>query len=147
NPLLRTMHIPDEPLPPGWTGKNHALHAGAAEASGDWLLFIDSDVIIQPQALARTVEAAQGRRYDLLSLMPTLASGSFWERLIVPLAGAAVVGLHTAGLANKNELPNVAFANGQFMLFRRSAYEEVGGHEVVKDQFCEDIAIARKMKA
>jgi glycosyltransferase involved in cell wall biosynthesis len=147
NPPLKVIHIPDEPLPPGWTGKNHALHAGAARASGEWLLFIDSDVVIEPHALSRTVAVAQLRRFDLVSLMPRLVSGSFWERLIVPLAGAALVGLHTAGLANKNELPGVAFANGQFMLFRRSAYEQVGRHEVVKDQFCEDIAIARKMKA
>ena len=40
-----------------------------------------------------------------------------------------------------------AFANGQFLLIRRSAYEAIGGHERVKDQFTEDVELARLMKS
>src|SRR5579864_8629215 len=29
------------PLPPGWTGKNNAVTAGARSAHGQWLLFTD----------------------------------------------------------------------------------------------------------
>src|SRR5690606_18993244 len=38
------------------------------------------------------------------------------------------------------------FANGQFLLVRRTAYEAIGGHEAVKDKFCEDINLGRLIK-
>jgi len=43
-------------------------------------------------------------------------------------------------------MPNTAFANGQFMLIRRDAYEQVGGHLAVRDKYCEDMVLARLFK-
>jgi hypothetical protein len=40
-----------------------------------------------------------------------------------------------------------AFANGQFMLFRRDAYDAIGGHEAVKEALLEDLALARNIDA
>jgi chlorobactene glucosyltransferase len=42
--------------------------------------------------------------------------------------------------------PKLAMANGQFMLFRRGAYERIGGHEAVKDALVEDVWLARRIK-
>src|SRR6185312_15399304 len=50
-------------------------------------------------------------------------------------------------LTNSNDFPRTAFANGQFMLISRKAYDKIGGHETVRDRFCEDVAIARLMKS
>ncbi|HMB96410.1 MAG TPA: glycosyltransferase family A protein, partial [Tepidisphaeraceae bacterium] len=36
---LRVIHI--DALPSGWLGKCHALHVGAKQANGHWLLFVD----------------------------------------------------------------------------------------------------------
>ena len=49
-------------------------------------------------------------------------------------------------IANDDRKP-LAFANGQFLLIERSAYDDVGGHEAVRDRFVEDIALARRVKA
>jgi hypothetical protein len=40
----------------------------------------------------------------------------------------------------------LAFANGQYILIRRAAYDDAGGHEAVKDRFVEDIALAERVK-
>ena len=37
-------------------------------------------------------------------------------------------------------------ASGQFMLMRREAYEEVGGHAAVCSAICEDVELARLLK-
>lgn len=46
---LKVFHIKE--LPEGWLGKNHALFCGAQEAKGDYLLFSDADVIMEPSTL------------------------------------------------------------------------------------------------
>jgi glycosyltransferase involved in cell wall biosynthesis len=39
----RVRYVQGKELPPGWTGKNHACHILAGEASNDYLLFLDAD--------------------------------------------------------------------------------------------------------
>jgi cellulose synthase/poly-beta-1,6-N-acetylglucosamine synthase-like glycosyltransferase len=41
DPRVRTVHIRD--LPPGWAGKNHALHTALQHATGQVLFFTDAD--------------------------------------------------------------------------------------------------------
>jgi chlorobactene glucosyltransferase len=145
-PRLHVVHIKQNELPPGWVGKSHALHVGMKHATGDWLLFVDSDVALTPDALRATVALAEQKRFDLVSLLPKLINETFWERLIVPLGGAATSAMYMLPLTNYNEQPNVAFANGQFLCARRTAYEKIGGHEAVREKLSEDIAIAKAMK-
>src|SRR5262249_16384489 len=52
-PQLRVFHITE--LPSGWLGKNHALHYGAQQASGELLLFTDADIVMQPSVISRAV--------------------------------------------------------------------------------------------
>src|SRR3989440_2082776 len=136
HPNLRVVHIRDGSLPAGWTGKCNALHSAVKHADGEWLLFVDSDVILKPDALPVTLSLAVERDYDLLSLLPRIESGGFWEGVLVPLCGAAINALYMTALTNADHR-KPAFANGQFLLVRRSAYEAIGGHERVKDQFTE----------
>ena len=71
---------------------------------------------------------------------------SFGVRLLQPVIGAVVRAAAQIERVNDPEAPE-AFANGQFVLVRREAYQEVGGWEVVRDRILEDVAFARKCKA
>ena len=144
---LRALHIPPNGLPPGWLGKCNALHTAAAHADGEWLLFVDSDVKIEPDALSTAVARVTSRNYDALSLMTRLETETFWEKLILPLAAASVGVLTLMSLTNDDKYRGTAFANGQFFLIRRRAYEEVGGHAAVRDNITEDVALMRLLKA
>jgi glycosyltransferase involved in cell wall biosynthesis len=135
-----------EPPPLGWTGKNHALWTGQHRARGEWLLFVDSDVVLQPDALSAAIAVVLRKEFDMISLLPRLESHSIWESMLVPLAGAAASTMYLIALTNNNQLPNCAFANGQFLMISRKAYDAFGGHEVVRDRFCEDIEIAVQLK-
>jgi glycosyltransferase involved in cell wall biosynthesis len=143
DPRLKAIHLTE--LPAGWTGKNHALHRGAKDARGQWLLFIDSDVILQPQALRSTLTLAVGRRYDMLSLILKHETRGIWESVLVPIASAAFGAAYLMGLSNSQGNRHF-FGNGQFMLIRREAYDQIGGHEAVKNQYNEDMTLARMMK-
>src|SRR5262245_49472706 len=68
---LRIVHLKDGSLPPGWGGKSFALHNGLLEAKGDWLLFVDADVLLEPDVMGATIAWALKRKFDLISLLPT----------------------------------------------------------------------------
>jgi glycosyltransferase involved in cell wall biosynthesis len=145
NPRLSVVHIQEGTLGPGWTGKNNALYTGVQKAQGEWLLFVDSDVILQPNAVSKSVGVSQYKRYDMLSLLPKCESHTIWEASLVPLCSAAAATMYLIALSNEDTKP-VAFGNGQYMLMTRVAYDAIGGHATVKDRFCEDTEIARLVK-
>ena len=146
DPRLSVVHVPKQPLPAGWTGKNHALHAGSQQARGQWLLFVDSDVILEPEAVRRTLVVANYKKYDLLSALPRLESHSFWEGLLIPLHAAAASTMYLIALVNNDHYKRVSFANGQFLMMPRASYDRIGGHVAVRDRFCEDTELARLVK-
>ena len=146
NPRLHVVHV-TKPPEQGWTGKNNALFQGGKHATGSWLLYVDSDVLLEPDALSVAMSVVLRKEFDMLSLLPRLESHSFWEGLLIPLCAGAASTMYVIALSNKNEMPKQAFANGQFLLISRSAYDSIGGHETVRDRYCEDVAIARLMKS
>jgi glycosyltransferase involved in cell wall biosynthesis len=132
-------------LPPGWTGKTHALQRASAEARGDWLWFLDADTRHEPDNLSIVMEYARSRGAAMASLLPELRCETFWERVVQPLAGVVLIQSYPLFWVN-DDGKRLAFANGQYILIRRDAYDGAGGHEAVRDRFVEDIAMAEKVK-
>ncbi len=142
---VRVVHI--DHLPPGWLGKCHALHVATRSIVDDpWLLFVDSDVELKSDAIARAVGVAEARGYDALSILTDLRTGSTIERIVLPLAAATWATMNTVSMTNRDESRDQAYANGQFFLIRRTAYEQVGGHEAVKAEIVEDCALMSELK-
>ncbi len=115
--------------------------AGGAQAGGaqagaatEWLAFVDADVVLHPHALA-TMAAAT--RHTSTSIVGGLECRSFWERLLLPELGLALV---QAGLP-----PD--FASGQCFLVRRDHYEAIGGHghPSVRASLVDDRDLARAL--
>lgn len=148
DPRLHVMTI--EQLPPGWLGKPHALHAAVQrhrEKLGEWLLFVDSDVVAEPDALRRTIAEAAARGFDLVSLITGVIAPTFLEKLVTPIAGAVWAATFRIADTNTDNRPASAAANGQFLLVRKQALLDIGGHAAVRDRTCEDVEIARLIKA
>lgn len=145
DPRITLLKAP--PLPAGWKGKVHACCSGlkAIPAGTAWLCFMDADVKAHPAALACAVASAREGRIDLLSLLPKQELHSFAERLILP-CGLYVLGFSQNVSKTQSPHSNDATATGQFMLFRREAYEAIGGHAAVQECICEDVELARLMK-
>jgi chlorobactene glucosyltransferase len=145
---VRSLHVAPGALPPGWLGKCHALHVGAKDADGKWLLFVDSDVnLTRPDALSAALAACAWRGYDAMSLMTAIECETLLERLVLPLTGGVWSVMNTVSHTNNDNRPGAAYANGQFFLIRRSTYDAAGGHESVRDQITEDVELARRMKS
>jgi chlorobactene glucosyltransferase len=144
----RVRILPGEQLPAGWLGKNWACWQLAEQAHGEFLLFSDADVRWQAGGIEQALALSQATNADLLSVWPTQQTVTWAERLTVPLIAQAVLA-YLPIVFGVNLLPFGAFAaaNGQCMLFRRAAYQQIGGHSVVRRAIVEDVTLARRIKS
>jgi chlorobactene glucosyltransferase len=129
-------------IPEGWTGKCRACQLGSLEATGDWLLFTDADTVHGVCSLDGAIEIALSTNAGLVSMLARQNCSSFWERLVLPYAYAG----YFVAAWSPNRGKGRAIANGQYMLFRRSTYWSIGGHESVRDSLIDDAAIARAVQ-
>jgi chlorobactene glucosyltransferase len=143
DPRVRLVQVSE--LPPGWFGKPHAMHVGAAAARGEWLLFVDADCRQAPHSIRAAVTFLAGRGGDMLSLWPVLEMHGFWENAVQPVAGSVLAAWFRPAWVN-DPRRRTAFANGSYILIRRSTYEVAGGYESVRTELVEDIALARRVK-
>jgi len=140
--IVHRIHV----LPEGWFGKNHAMHVGVADATGEWLCFTDADCeFISPQLLRIAMQHAHDRGLDFLSILPAHHHRSFWERVIQP-ALSGIMMLWFSPLRVNDPRSGTAYANGAFMLIRRDAYDAIGGHAAFQTALNEDMQFARKAK-
>jgi len=142
----RVRRVDEPPLPEGWVGKNWACWTGAAATRGEWLLFLDADVRTDPAAVRTIVRWAESERADLATVGTHVEMHGFWERVVLPFYIQMVLTYFRAPRMNRPG-SSAAMANGQFLLFRRSAYERIGGHSAVRSFVLEDVAIARRARA
>lgn len=142
----RIRFIENDHCPEDWAGKCNACRVGAREARGEWLLFTDADCRFAPDMIDAMLSIAAARDTALLSALGRLTFQHRFERLLQPVAAAVLLRIFPLDKANR-EHRRWPFANGQFLLFRREAYEAFGGHELVKDDLLEDLAFARAIHA
>ncbi len=144
------------PLPAGWTGKAWACHQLAAEARGEYLLFTDADTVHDPASLGALLGHAMDTDAALLSAWPRQITGTWSEHAVIPLVYVLLLGAlphyllrrlqrhpEYARYSKAASLRTLGAANGQYLLFRRDAYEAIGGHKAVSDHLVEDVALGR----
>jgi GT2 family glycosyltransferase len=134
------------PIGAHWVGKNWACSCAAERLRSDWVLFLDADVRLSPGTLRRALLQAERDQADLLSLAPRLSCSCLAEWMVQPIM-ASLLGLGFPIEAANDPSSDVAFAAGPFMLFRREAYEQIGGHRSLASEVVEDLALARRIKA
>ncbi len=145
-PSFELLRAGPRPTGERWVGKNWACTRAMDQVSSDWVLFIDADVRLRPQTLRRALAQATREQADLFSLAPRLVCGCLAEWMVQPIM-ASLLGLGFPMQAANDPSSDVAFAAGPFMLFRRDAYESVGGHRALASEVVEDLALARRIKA
>ncbi|MGH9776498.1 MAG: glycosyltransferase [Candidatus Acidiferrales bacterium] len=143
NPQLRILESGD--LPPGWTGKNRAAWLGAQAVTHEWLLFTDADVEHFPGSAKLAQADAAEHGAALVSYSPEQVMHSFAERALIPFIFCRLAKMYRYDRVNDSACSDAA-ANGQFLLVRRGAYFDAGGHCAVRGEVLEDVALARRVK-
>ena len=146
------------PPPEGWLGKtwacarlaSHVLHdelpdgdPPPAGAGPDVLVFLDADVVLEPDAVAAAVALLRSSGLDLVSPYPRQEAVTAAERLVQPLLQWSWLTTVPLGLAARSPRPSFAVANGQLLVVDAAAYRRAGGHEAVRGEVLDDVALLR----
>jgi glycosyltransferase involved in cell wall biosynthesis len=143
----RILWFLGEKLHDDWSGKNLACHQLAQKANGKYLIYLDADVELSPDVLAKAVSFFQKKQLALLSVFPQQRMESFAEWLTVPVMNWILQSLLPMILVQKTSYASLSAANGQFMMFDAVNYQINLWHKKVRNQHVEDIRIARMIKA
>ncbi len=132
----------------GWAGKNNACYRLAKAAEHDVLIFLDADVTIADDGLAR-LAAAVSRKPDvaLLSGFPQQIALSFWEKLLIPLIHFLLLGYLPFLGVRFTRHPMFGTACGQLIVVTRPAYFAVDGHASFRSLLHDGLHLPRKLRA
>lgn len=140
-------------LPPGWVGKPHALHRLSEMARGELLLHLDADVCLRPDGVLRMLsligtpeQVPGGLDAAAVTAVPRQHTGSFPERVMLPLLHLSYVAWLPMPLIHRTRDPRVLAANGQLLLVRRTALQAIGGWQRVRSELVDDMAMCREIK-
>ena len=154
-PGARFRILTGRPLPGGWTGKSWACHQLAQAAKGEYLLFLDADTTHVPEMLTSALTLALETRADLFSAWPRPVTKTWSEKLVISVITLTLASYPHARWQQIQSSPERAKkekfrrwyggANGQFLMFKRSSYEAIGGHAAVRNHLVEDVALGREV--
>ena len=145
DPRVRLLAAPE--LPPGWCGKQHACHVLAGAARMPLLVFLDADVRLGPDGLARLAAFQRESDADLVSGVPHQETGTLLEKLLIPLIHFVLLGFLPLSRMRRYTSPSYAAGCGQLFLARRAAYEQVGGHAAIRTTLHDGIRLPRAFRA
>jgi chlorobactene glucosyltransferase len=137
--------IQGKQLPENWLGKNWACKQLYDQANGSYLLFTDADTIHKKDMLSISIKYMIANNVDLLTGFIREEIKTFGEKITIPFilwSINAVMPLF-ARIFIKSVI--LSATNGRFMFFKKSAYDKTGGHESVKDNVIEDLALGKKL--
>jgi glycosyltransferase involved in cell wall biosynthesis len=143
HPRLNVVRLTE--LPAGWLGKNHALHYGARRAAGEWLLFSDADVVMEPTALARAVGYLRQEGLDHLCVAPEPTMPTWFLEAFVTTF-SVFLSCYARPWKAKDPQSKAHIGIGAFNLLSAKVYEEIGTLAAIAMRPDDDIKLGKLIK-
>ena len=132
-------------LPQGWLGKNWACHRLSESVDADFLVFIDSDVTLEPLAVASAINSLTEHQLHLVSPYPRQLAPTFLARVVQPLLQWSWLTTVPLRVIRRSHRASLAVANGQFLVCRADSYFASGGHQAIRSEVLDDIELLRAL--
>lgn len=129
--------------PEGWSGKQWACEQLGAAARYEELVFVDADVQVTADAIARTAGLRRQLGVDLLSGFPRQRVVSFGEQLLIPQMHVILLCFLPFLLMRKTGMPAASAGCGQYMSTLRSSWRAAGGHASIRESLHDGVRLPR----
>jgi glycosyltransferase involved in cell wall biosynthesis len=140
---LRVIHHSE--LPVGWLGKPHAMWTASNQASGDWLLFTDADVLFKAGVLRRAMAYAVEENADHLVVFPQMIMKQPGEFMMIAFFQTMFMFGHRPWkVADPKTKDHMGV--GAFNLVRRSTYDAVGTYKALRMEVLDDMKLGKVIK-
>lgn len=130
-----------EELPPGWKGKSWACHQGAQHARGEWLLFLDADLLLEKEALSSLLEL-NDTKTTAFSIYPYHSIDKFYEEFSSFFNVLMLAGSNAYSPLRKSK----PLLFGQCLFVRKNHYFKIGTHESIKDEILENFQLSKQFE-
>ena len=142
-PRLTVITISE--LPGGWLGKNYAMHVGAANASGELLLFTDADIVFEPSTLRRAVAYMLAQRVDHLAAIPDIRLTGAALKAFVAAFGV-FFSMYARPWKVRDPRSRAHIGVGAFNLIRAEVYRAIGTHRAIAMRPDDDMKLGKLVK-
>jgi len=131
------------PIPEGWLGKTWACYQGARIASGEILVFLDADTVLEKNGLKNIIETYV-EKDGVLSIQPYHKMRNLYEQLSAFFNIIMMAGIGAFTVLGSCIKPIGLF--GQVVVMKRQYYLDSGGHDKVKGEILEDLAFGSELQ-
>ncbi|MCG8651977.1 MAG: glycosyltransferase family 2 protein [Pirellulales bacterium] len=128
----RVRYAAGAALPPGWNGKQHACWQLASLAQHDRFVFLDADVRLKEDGLARLIQIQDASGVALLSVFPCQETGTVLEKMLIPMMHFILLGFLPMARMRASCHPAYAAGCGQLFLTHCDAYQTAGTHAAIR---------------
>ena len=134
------------PLPPGWSGKQHACYFGASLATHPNLMFMDCDVRVTPAAVAVMAGFLSRSDAPLVSGFPRERTGTIGEAMLIPLIHLLLLGYLPILAMRLSRHVGFGAGCGQIMLADAASYRHIRGHELIRSSWHDGLSLPRAFR-
>lgn len=143
HPQLKVHHITT--LPNNWIGKNHALQYGSQHATGEWLLFTDADVLMNPDTVTKAISYARENNIDHITINEHHLRNTFGLKILL-LANYITYSMFLKPWRIRYQWSNKSLGHGAFNLVKKSVYEKCGAHQAIALECLDDLKLGELIK-
>jgi glycosyltransferase involved in cell wall biosynthesis len=140
---LQVLHVTE--LPKRWLGKTHAMWTAGLQATGDWLLFTDADVLFKRDALRRALAYAETEEADHLVVFPRMIMKRAGEKMMIAFFQTLFTFGHRPWKVADPDTDD-HMGVGAFNMVRRSVYETVGTYKALRMEVLDDMKLGKVIK-
>lgn len=141
---LRLEHAPT--LPDGWCGKQHACHTLAGFASHPLMVFMDADVQLAADSLARMAGYIRQSGASLISGVPHQQTETWLEKLLIPQIHFILLSYLPMWIMRRSIDPAYGAGCGQLFMAKRDDYRQAGGHATIRRSLHDGVMLPRAFR-